>query len=77
MASKVLKLRYRDESLRIVYPLGTFGMEVSNMQEIVILTLATQDGFKVSFGLTDENLKDLLVTIHDALTSERPAFIRN
>lgn len=77
MASKALKVRYRDDTLRVVYPLGAFRMEASNMQEIVILTLATQDGFKVSFGLTDENLKGLSDTIHDAQSSERPTFIKN
>jgi hypothetical protein len=77
MASKALKVRYRDDTLRIVYPLGTFRMEASNMREIAILTLATQDGFKVSFGLTDENLKGLSETIHDARSSERPIFIKN
>jgi hypothetical protein len=77
MASKALKVRYRDDTLRIVYPLGTFRMEASNMREIAILTLATQDGFKVSFGLTDENLKGLSETIHDARLSERPIFIKN
>jgi hypothetical protein len=77
MASKALNVRYRDDTLRIAYPLGTFRMEASNMQEIVILTLATQDGFKVSFGLTDGNLKELLATIRDAQASERPNFIKN
>lgn len=77
LASKALRTRYQDETLRIVYPLGAFRMEASNMQEIVILTLATQDGFKVSFGLTDENLKGLSDTIHDAQSNERPTFIRN
>lgn len=77
MASKALKVRYRDDTLRIVYPLGTFRMEASSMQEIIILTLATQDGFKVSFGLTDGNLKELSATIRDAQTSGRPTFIKN
>lgn len=77
MASKALKVRHRDDTLRIVYPLGTFRMEASNMQEIVILTLATQDGFKVSFGLTDGDLKELSARISDAQTGERPIFIKN
>lgn len=77
MASKALKMRHRDETLRIVYPLGAFRMEASNMQEIAILTLATQDGFKVSFGLTDRDLNELSATIHDARSSERPIFIKN
>lgn len=77
MAAKTLKARYRDDTLRIVYPLGTFLMEASNMQEIVILTLTTQDGFKVSFGLTDGDLKELSATIGNAQSSERPIFTKN
>lgn len=77
MASKALKVRYRDDTLRIVYPLGTLRMEASNMQEIVILTLATQDGFKVSFGLTDGHLHELSTKIRDAQSAERPTFVRN
>jgi hypothetical protein len=77
MASKALRTRYRDNSLRIVYPLGTMGVEAAHIEEITILTLTTQDGFKVSFGLTCEDLRRLGNLVRDAQTGTRPCFVRN
>jgi len=77
MASKVLKMRYGDDTLRVVYPLGGIRIEAAHVEGVTILTLATQDGFTVSFGLTIQDLRRLEDTARDARAAERPDFIRN
>ena len=77
MASQALKMRYRDDSLRIVYPLGELGIESSHIEGITILTLATRDGFTVSFGLTDDDLARLEKTMEEARTRPRLEFVKN
>jgi hypothetical protein len=77
MASKALKMRYRDDTLRIVYRLGTMRVEAAHINEVTILTLATQDGFTVSFGLTADDLKRLERTAREARTGTRPDFVKN
>src|SRR5262245_18978601 len=51
IASRALNAKFSDDSLRIVYPLGSMKVEATHMDEITILTLSTDDGFSVSFGL--------------------------
>ena len=77
VASRALKAKFSDESLRIVYPLGTMKVEATHMDEITILTLATDDGFSVSFGLKADDLKSLEATARSARTQARPAVTRN
>jgi hypothetical protein len=77
MASQALRMRYRDNSLRVVFPLGAMRVEAAHIDETTILTLATEDGFAVSFGLTANDLKRLENTARDARTKVRPSFIKN
>jgi hypothetical protein len=77
MASKALRLRYRDNTLRIVYPLCAMHVEATHIDQFTILTLSTANGFTVSFGLTADNLQQLEATVRDAQAAERPEFVRN
>jgi hypothetical protein len=77
MASRALKIRYRDDSLRVVYALGEMRVEAAHVAETTILTLATPDGFAVSFALTADDLSCLEKTAKEARTSTRPTFIKN
>lgn len=52
VAERALRLRYRDDSLRIVYPVSTTIIERSTDPSVYMVTLETPDGFHVSFGLT-------------------------
>ena len=56
---RALKLQHRDNSLRLVYPLGKSTIEHVAGTNHYILTLATEDGFKVSFAVTEEILRGL------------------
>ena len=77
MASQALKIRYRDDTLRIVYPLGQIGMEASHIRDVSILTLATHDGFMVSFGLSADDLARLESAVRNARTHSPPESIPN
>lgn len=53
MMTEVLRARHRDESLRLVFPATMARIEQSADPSTVILTLATPDGFEVSFALNE------------------------
>lgn len=56
MMRQALRARYHDESLRLVYPADDIRIERSSDPETVIVTIATPDGFEVSFGLTRQQM---------------------
>src|SRR5678815_806795 len=51
MVRRALRLRFHDESMRVVYPVGNWKVEGSTVPGHVVVTLRTPDGFEVSFGL--------------------------
>jgi hypothetical protein len=63
MMTKALSVRYGDHSLRLVFPAEVVRIEGSRDPNTFILTLATPDGFAVSFSLSGQQL--------DALSEER------
>lgn len=46
-----LKARYGDQSLRYAYPLASWALEQSTDATRRIITLETEDGFKVRFSM--------------------------
>ena len=66
LAAAALQAQYRDSSLRIVYPLSVFRLEAATDEATRILTLATPDGFEVSFSLQPETL----AALHSATQDE-------
>ena len=59
MMRRALRLQYRDPSLRLVYPLASWEVEVSTEPGTFILTLRTPDNFHVSFALGASDLQEL------------------
>ena len=57
MVQQALRHRHRDPSLRLVYPLGDWRLEMSTEPEKLILTLSTSDGFAVAFAVTGAELE--------------------
>jgi len=51
MVRRSLHRRFRDDTMRVVYPVGSWEVEASPQPGTVIVTLRTPDGFQVSFGL--------------------------
>jgi hypothetical protein len=58
---QAVQRRHRDPSLRIVYTLARFQVELADDSETRILTLETPDGFSVSFGLTEEQCREIAI----------------
>ncbi len=71
MMSMALRAQSRDSSLRLTYPIGHFRLEQST-HEKQILTLATPDGFEVSFLLSVGDAADLADVLHSALPGASP-----
>jgi hypothetical protein len=67
MMGQALRRRYRDPSLRLVYPLGRWRLEGSTEPAKLILTLSTIDGFAVSFSVAADQLTQMA---NDARTSK-------
>lgn len=59
MVKSALQRRHRDASFRIVYPVAQFRMEIASDFVTRILTLETPDGFSASFGLTEEQCREI------------------
>jgi hypothetical protein len=51
MVTSALQQRQKDPTVRVVFPLQQFDLELSANLETRILTLKTPDGFAVSFSL--------------------------
>ena len=58
MMRQSLQNRYRDSSLRMVYPADGWRIEQSDKRDVYILTLST-GGFQVSFGLSRADLEGM------------------
>ena len=73
LAAEALRRRYRDTSLRLVYPLGDWRLEATPDGAGLILTLSTKDGFAVSFVLPPGRLHDMV----DAAANGMPQPMRS
>jgi len=61
----VLKTRYNDDSLKVVFPASEWTLERSQTGARLILTLKTTDGFEASFGFDENELQSLADTLSD------------
>ena len=69
-----LKARYGDQSLRYAYPLASWVLEQSTDTTQRIITLQTEDGFKIRFSIpkAEQNLLGEALTQPMPDTSMRP-----
>ena len=65
LIDQALKARYRDDTLKVVYPVGAWSLQAAAGAERLILTLATPDDFKVSFALTEGDAASLASSLGD------------
>ncbi|MGL4965670.1 MAG: hypothetical protein ACRC67_30895 [Inquilinus sp.] len=78
MATAALQARHRDASLRIVYPVGRMRLEQGSTEGTLILTLATPDGFEVSFSLQASDLQHIQQSaVPSELACERLRLVKN
>lgn len=66
VVERALRVRYGDESLRYVYGVGSWTLETASDADVLILSLATVDGFNASFGLQ----RSALSALAEALVQE-------
>jgi hypothetical protein len=66
---RALQIRYRDNSLRLVFRAHRLRIELASDRETFIATLTTQDGFAVSFTLDDAQM----LSFADALAAREAA----
>ena len=65
MAQQALRRRTGDETSRLVFPIGQWRLESTGMQDQLILTLSTPDGFSVSFALPADEASRMSGTLRD------------
>jgi len=52
MVRQTLSIRFQNQTMRLVYPVGSWEVESSAVPGSAVVTLRTPDGFAVSFGLS-------------------------
>jgi hypothetical protein len=72
-ASKAIRARHRDDTLRLVFPLGDWKLEQAAGASELILTLNTPDGFEVAFSVG----QDVIAQMSRAARSNTPTPSRN
>ncbi len=63
LIERALKMRYGDDSLKLVYPMDDWSVETDACSGYKILTLATPDGFKVAFALKPADVGSLALSL--------------
>src|SRR5258708_2703508 len=59
MMRRALRLQHQDPTLRLVYPVASWEIELSTEPGTFILTLRTPDNFHVSFALTASDFQEM------------------
>ena len=63
LAAQALRTKYRDDTLKVVYPIGDWSLQLASDGVHLILTLGTPDGFEVSFALQDNDAAGLAASL--------------
>jgi hypothetical protein len=63
LTAQALRAKYRDDTLKVVYPVGDWSLQLASDRVHRILTLGTPDGFEVSFALQDEDAVGLAASL--------------
>jgi hypothetical protein len=69
LLSKALLAQHGDQSLRAVFPLSDWRLEVAAGSKNFILTMRTTDGFEVSFVVSARNMEWMMSEIETARCS--------
>jgi hypothetical protein len=77
MIELALKARYGDGTFKLVYPAGGWTLQQTTDSQHMILTIQTDDGFKVAFALSPKDAGELASSLVDAetLLSEQSATV--
>lgn len=69
LLSTALKQKFRDDSLRYVFPLDTWQVETVQDGSQIIMTLATGGGFEVSFATRPDACRSFGSALRDSSVS--------
>jgi len=64
IASQALKARFRDSSLRLVFPALEWQVETSGDSRVIV-TIGTGGGFEASFVFTRDHLRSIADSVRD------------
>jgi hypothetical protein len=67
-ASKAIRAKHRDDTLRLVFPLGGWKLEEVGGGSELILTLQTPDGFEVAFSLRRDAIAQISRTAAESMS---------
>ncbi|HZB89876.1 MAG TPA: hypothetical protein VE397_00445 [Stellaceae bacterium] len=70
MISEALRARYRDSSLRLVFPAEQWQLAHGEDSRL-ILTIGTSGGFEASFAFEPDQLRSIADTVKDAAGEDR------
>ena len=73
MLQMMLRQRHSDQTLRYVFPLGGWEIESAHVPEMLVLKLATPDGFEASFAAPRAALARLSDDLTDSLSGGESA----
>jgi hypothetical protein len=68
-ASKAIRAKHRDDTLRLVFPLGGWKLEEAGGGSELILTLQTPDGFEVAFSLRRDAIAQISRTAAESMST--------
>jgi hypothetical protein len=72
LLSQALQAQYADRSLRAVFPLGEWRLEVVAGSKELILTMRTPEGFEVAFSLSAAAIAGLTSVIEEHSSGAKP-----
>jgi hypothetical protein len=72
LLSQALQAQYADRSLRAVFPLGEWRLEVAAGSKELILTMRTPEGFEVAFSLSAAAIAGLTSVIEEHSSGAKP-----
>jgi hypothetical protein len=73
LAAQALRAKFRDDSLRLVYPVGGWTLELATEDKKFILTMRTPDNFEVSFALSEADAERLSTSLGARYRQAAPA----
>ncbi len=62
-----LRAQYRDDSLRLVFPLNEWRIETASGTDDVILSLRTEDGFEVAFAVAPQAINQMHACVQNSI----------
>ena len=70
LLNRAMKLRHNDDTLRLVYSLGSYRLERAPTDDVYILSLSTPDHFTISFGVSVSAINEIAACVNEDVRSK-------